>query len=128
MTEQGGTTEQAQNGKGQAASGISTGAVQLMQRYTGRGPTKARTMISDDCVTILMADTLTKAERTLVDHGYAQTVLSTRRQFQEAMRNDLITLVESKTWRKVTAFLSDNHIDPDYGVEVFVLEPEADAR
>ena len=39
------------------------------------------------------------------------------------MRGDLIAAVEEHTGRKVIAFLSDNHIDPDIGVETFVLEP-----
>jgi hypothetical protein len=29
--------------------------------------------------------------------------------------------------RKVVAFMSDNHIDPDYAAEVFVLEPAESA-
>jgi hypothetical protein len=39
------------------------------------------------------------------------------------MRDDLVALVERETERKVIGFMSDNHIDPDMAVEVFVLEP-----
>lgn len=45
---------------------ISTAAVQLLHEYTGRGPTKAKTLINDDVVTLLLADTLTKGERNSV--------------------------------------------------------------
>jgi uncharacterized protein YbcI len=38
------------------------------------------------------------------------------------MRDDLVALVEEVTGSTVIAFLSDNHIDPDIGVESFVLE------
>jgi uncharacterized protein YbcI len=31
--------------------------------------------------------------------------------------------IEELTGRKVIGFMSDNHIDPDLAVEVFVLEP-----
>jgi uncharacterized protein YbcI len=31
--------------------------------------------------------------------------------------------IEGLTGRKVTGFMSDNHIDPDIAVEVFILEP-----
>ena len=31
--------------------------------------------------------------------------------------------IEQLTGRKVIGFMSDNHIDPDIAVEVFVLEP-----
>jgi hypothetical protein len=32
------------------------------------------------------------------------------------------------TERKVIAFMSSNHIDPDLAVEVFVLEPQDDVH
>jgi hypothetical protein len=31
-----------------------------------------------------------------------------------------------ETGRKVIAFMSDNHIDPDVAAEVFLLEPSGD--
>jgi len=35
--------------------------------------------------------------------------------------------VEDATGRKVIAFMSQNHIDPDMAAEIFVLEPEKKA-
>jgi uncharacterized protein YbcI len=105
---------------------ISTSAVQLLHQYTGRGPTKAKTVISKDMVAILLADTLTTGERTLVDGGHADRVIQLRHDFQLVMRDDLVAIVERQLDRKVVAFMSQNHIDPDLAVEVFVLEP-ADA-
>ena len=101
---------------------ISRGAVQLIREYTGRGPTKARTIINHEMVAIVLADTLTKGERSLVARGREDHVLETRRSYQSVMRDDLIALVETNTGRKVQAMLSDNHIDPDIAVEFFVLE------
>src|SRR5215210_7192031 len=106
---------------------ISTATVQLLHEYTGRGPTKAKTMINDDVVTVLLADTLTKGERTLVETGHADRVIRLRHDFQLAMRDDLIAIVERQLKRKVVAFMSQNHIEPDLAVEVFVLEPVAAA-
>jgi uncharacterized protein YbcI len=103
---------------------ISTAAVQLLHEYTGRGPTKAKTLINDDVVTLLLADTLTKGERTLVDNGRAERVLQVRHDYQLTMRDDLVAIVERQLARKVIAFMSQNHIDPDLAVEVFVLEPD----
>jgi hypothetical protein len=40
------------------------------------------------------------------------------------VRADAVAVVEGVTGRSVTAFMSDNHIDPDIAVETFVLEPE----
>lgn len=108
---------------GQVAAAISNAVVKLMHEYTGRGPTKARTTITDDMVIVLMADTLLRAERTLVDNGEVDTVCNMRRTFQSTMREDLVATVEEHTGREVVAFMSDNHIEPDMAVEVFVLEP-----
>jgi uncharacterized protein YbcI len=106
---------------------ISTSAVQLLHSYTGRGPTKAKTVIKDDLVTILLADTLTKGERKLVDNGHSERVLALRHDYQLVMREELVGIVERQLDRKVIAFMSQNHVDPDFAVEVFVLEPAAAA-
>jgi uncharacterized protein YbcI len=105
---------------------ISTGAVQLLREYTGRGPTKAKTTIDGDVVTVLLEDTLTKGERKLAEKGGSDRVLALRHDFQTAMQADLVALVEDRLGRKVVAFMSENHIDPDLGVETFVLEPAED--
>jgi uncharacterized protein YbcI len=115
--------EVQEQGKPPAAK-ISTVAVQLLREYTGRGPTKARTLVNENVVTILLADTLTKGERKLVETGQSARVLALRHDFQKVMRDDLVALVEDQLGRKVVAFMSQNHIDPDLAVEVFVLEPD----
>ena len=104
---------------------ISTAAVQLLHRYTGRGPTKAKTLINDEVVTVMLADTLTTGERTLVESGRADRVLQVRHDYQLAMRDDLVAVVEGHMGRKVVAFMSQNHIDPDLAAEIFILEREA---
>jgi uncharacterized protein YbcI len=115
---------QERDHRGITAAAISNGAVQLLSEYTGRGPTKAQTIISRDAVAIVMRDTLTKGERRLVEEGKAQHVLDTRHAYQSVMRDDLVALVERNVHRKVVAFMSDNHLDPDVAVEFFVLEPQ----
>lgn len=112
---------------GSAAKDISRGAVQILREYTGRGPTKARTMFSKDTVAIVLGDTLTKGERSLVTMGERDHVLRTRRTYQELMRDELVQLVERLSGRTVEAFFSDNHIEPDYAVEFFLLDPLPDA-
>ena len=108
---------------GSKAAAISNMIVRTMSEYTGRGPTKARTNISDDVVTVVVGDTLTKGERSLVSDGLGELVLQMRKAFQGTMRHDLITGVEQILGRRVVAFLSDNHLEPDLGVEVFLLAP-----
>jgi len=102
---------------------IATSTVQVMHEYTGRGPTKAKSTINENMVTVLLADTLTTGERTLVERGHANRVIRLRHDYQTAMRDDLVGIVERELDRKVIAFMSQNHIDPDLAVEVFVLEP-----
>ena len=95
------------------ASAISNLVVRLMSEYTGRGPTRARTYIHDDLITVLLQDTLTKGERSLVRDGKEELVLTTRLAFQMTMREDLTAGLEQITGRKVRAFMSSNHMDPD---------------
>jgi uncharacterized protein YbcI len=112
--------EQAQ--RGAVSAEISTAAVRILAEYTGRGPTKAHTVINRDSVLILLGDTLTKGERSLAGKGMSDHVRETRRLYQRAMREDLIAVVEKHTGRRVIAFMSDNHIEPDVAAEVFVLD------
>ncbi len=102
---------------------IANEAVGVLREYTGRGPTRAKTMINEDVVTVLFADTLTKGERRLAENGHAERILELRHDFQQVMRDDLVAIVERHLKRKVIAFMSQHHIDPDLAVEVFVLEP-----
>jgi uncharacterized protein YbcI len=102
---------------------IATSAVQVLHEYTGRGPTQAKTIINESVVTILLADTLTTGERTLVDHGHTDRVLQVRYDYQTTMRDELVGIVERELDREVIAFMSQNHIDPDLAVEIFVLKP-----
>jgi uncharacterized protein YbcI len=108
---------------GQLNAAISDAVVAAFAEYTGRGPTKARTSIRDDAVVCLLQHTLTKGEKSLVKDGRQELVITMRRAFQETMREQLVDTVERLTGRKVIAFLSDNHIDPDLATETFVLEP-----
>ena len=42
------------------------------------------------------------------------------------MKKDVSRKIEELRGCKVIGFMSDNHIDPDLAVEVFVLEPRAE--
>lgn len=110
---------------GAVAAAISSAIVKLVREYTGRGPTKARTYIMDDLVATILQDTLTMGERSLVRDGERELVLNTRKAFQRTMESEMIAVVERFSGRRVLAFLSDNHVDPDVAVEAFVLHPNA---
>ena len=102
---------------------ISTALVQLLREHSGRGPTRARTYLGDDLVTVLLLDTLSAPENKLIENGESDFVLELRHRFQLAMAPQATAIVEELTGRTVTAFLSANHLEPDVAAELFVLEP-----
>jgi uncharacterized protein YbcI len=112
-------------GTGSIAAEISNAVVRLLSEYTGRGPTKARTHIHEDLITVVLRDTLTKGERSLVAAGKNDIVLAARKAYQNAMKTDLVAAVERCSGRTVVAFLSENHIEPDIAIESFVLQPSS---
>jgi uncharacterized protein YbcI len=119
-------TRERNPGDGKLALELSTAIVQRLAATTGRGPTKAKTTLGDNALFVVLEDTLTRGERNLVDAGEADAVLDLRRLWQRVMRSDCTRDVEELTGRKVVGFMSDNHIDPDIAVEVFILAPVGD--
>jgi uncharacterized protein YbcI len=105
---------------------ISNAIVRLLREYTGRGPTKARTTIRDNVVVVMLEQTLTKGEQSLVRKGRVDKVIEIRHEFQEAMREECSAKISELTGRNVTAMLSANHVNPDLGAEIFVLDGPPD--
>jgi uncharacterized protein YbcI len=113
---------------GLLAARISTGMVQLMSRFTGRGPTKARTTVSTNLVAVVFEQTLTKGELNLVHAGQGEGVAHQRRIFQRLMRDEAVALIERLTERKVLSVLGDTDPESDVAAMVFVLEREPEAE
>jgi uncharacterized protein YbcI len=109
---------------GAILTALSNAVVQIVREYTGRGPTRARASIRDNVAVVLMQETLLKAEHSLINDSKAALVVEMRRSFQQTMRAELSAAVERITGRKVIAFMSDSHLQPDYSIEVFVLAPD----
>jgi uncharacterized protein YbcI len=107
---------------GELSAAISNAIVALMADYTGRGPSQSQTYVHENVIVCILHDGLTKGERSLVEDGREDAVLQMRHTYQGTMRAELIAVVERLTGRKVAAFMSDNHVDPDVAVETFVLE------
>jgi len=126
MSRDGNANEQLPAG-GSVGAAISNAVVRVMHDYTGRGPTRARTLIGDGVILVVVDDALTKGERRLVEEGDAQTVLAMRVSFQRAMRGDLTDVVEDLSGRRVTAFMSANHVEPDMACEVFLVDRDEPA-
>jgi len=102
---------------------ISTRLVQLHSQFYGKGPTKAKTHMVNDTVVCILRGGFTTVERTLLDTGEHESVYQMRRSFQQVMEQDFRQVVEHATGRKVIAYMSSVHTNPDLAVELFVLEP-----
>lgn len=113
-------SEQLTGGRLNAA--LANAIVQIHNQYLGRGPSKGQAFFRDRVVVVVMEETLTKAERSLIDAGRGDHVLGMRQEFQRTMEDDVIQAVEELTGCKVLAFMSDNHIAPDMAAELFVLD------
>jgi uncharacterized protein YbcI len=107
---------------GRLHQAIANAAVGVHRRYAGRGPTKAHAFTRERFVVLVMADSMTTGEQTLVAHGKPEAARVLRRQLHQTMRDELIQAVEELTGCQVVAFMSDNHIDPDFIAELYVLD------
>src|SRR5215218_10638199 len=108
---------------GEVMARISTGLVQLHSRYYGKGPTKAKTHMVNDTVICILRGGFTTVERTLIDQGNVDAVYNMRRSFQTVMEEQFTAIVQEATGRRVIAYMSQIHQNPDLAVEIFMLEP-----
>ena len=111
------------DGRGEMLLAISNAVVHLYKTYFGRGPTKARAYHQGDVITCVLRDGYTRAERTLIESGRVDAVLSQRQALQQAVRHEFTSAVEQITGRDVIGFFSGSQQDTDMSVEVFVLAP-----
>jgi uncharacterized protein YbcI len=109
---------------GQIAMAVSNAVVRVFVEHIGRGPTRARAVFGPNLITVVLRESLTKAERRLVEAGEVEPVIAARQAFHRAMESDLIAAVERVTGRRVDTVLCDQKTDPDVSVQVFLLEPE----
>jgi uncharacterized protein YbcI len=83
--------------------------------------------VHNDVVICLLEDGATRAEANLVAAGRSELVRLQRDVIQRAMEDDLVAAVERITGRTVRTFLSGSSTHGESAVEVFVLEPRAEA-
>lgn len=103
-------------------AGITGDLVSLHSEYYGKGPTTARSYMVDDTVISILEGGFTTVEATLIADGKSDVVDGMRRSFQSAMESRFREVVERATGRRVIAYLSQTHTDPDLAVELFVLD------
>jgi uncharacterized protein YbcI len=101
---------------------ITSELVGLHSKYYGKGPTKARSYMVGDTVVSILEGGFTTVEAMLIAEGQARAVHDVRRSFQSAMEGRFRVVVEKATGRRVIAYMSQTHTDPDLAVELFVLD------
>jgi uncharacterized protein YbcI len=108
---------------GEALAEISNALVGLHKRFYGKGPVRAKTFLVDNTVLCLLEGGFTIVERTLIEIGRDEVVRDLRHNFQLAMQEQFTQVVEDRLDRRVVAYLSQVHTDPDVAIELFMLEP-----
>jgi uncharacterized protein YbcI len=107
---------------GELNAAITSALVGIQTEYLGRGPRRASTFHYGHVLVTLMHEVLTPAEKSLTRTNQTDAVNHIRHLFQETMEADFREAVERLTGRKVLAFISGNHIDPDIAAELFILD------
>ena len=112
---------------GELLAAISNKIVSLLRENYGRGPMKAKTYALDDMIVVVMRESgFTTAEQTMMDSGEPERVVDMREDFQRVMMERYKEEIERLTHRKVVAFLSQAHVEPDITVEVFFIDRPLD--
>ena len=108
---------------GKLLSAISTSIVRILREHYGRGPMKAKTYVLDDIIVVVMRGSgFTPLERTIMDSGEPDRVIAMREDFQRVMASRYKQVIEELTGRKVLAFLSQAHVEPDITMEIFFVD------
>ncbi len=105
-------------------SAISNEMVRIYKEHFGRGPTKTRTQwAGPDIIVVTLEQTLTAADRKLVELGEQGRLRDLRMLFQYAEVAAFCEPIERLTGRKVRAFVSGIDSESDLASEMFVLHP-----
>jgi uncharacterized protein YbcI len=107
---------------GRLLAEITNRVVALIREHYGRGPIKAKTYLLDNLIVCVLSDGFTPIEKTMMEGGQSERVLDMRRDFQRLMQTRYTQLVEELTGRKLLAFLSQTHVEPDLTVEMFLMD------
>ena len=111
--------------RGALISQLSREIVQLHARLYGRGPTKARSYLHNEYAVCILEEVFTTAERTLIVAGSGDHVGDTRKKFQDAVKEEFISVVERITERTVRVFLSQVDVEANLALDFFIFtEPD----
>jgi uncharacterized protein YbcI len=84
---------------------------------------KAKTYVLDDIIVVVMRGSgFTPLEKTIMDSGQPDRVIAMREDFQRVMAARYTETIQHLTGRKVLAFLSQAHVEPDITMEIFFVD------
>ena len=108
---------------GHLLTAISTSIVGILRDHYGRGPMRAKTYVLDDIIVVVMRGSgFTPLEKTIMNSGHPDRVIAMREDFQRVMSKRYQDTIEELTGRKVLAFLSQAHVEPDITMEIFFVD------
>jgi uncharacterized protein YbcI len=109
---------------GELGEAISRSAVRVYGDYLGRGAARAQAFFRRRTVVVVLRDTMTPGERSLVEHGEPERAQQMRRLLHATMRADLVAAVEDLTGCSVAALLSDYDPASDLAAHLFALDAD----
>ena len=79
---------------------LSNAVVRIHKEYYGKGPTKARSHLSQDMLVVVLEGGYTHAEQTLLAAGHSKEVVQSRFAMQKTAEPDLRQAVEEILQRR----------------------------
>lgn len=123
VSESGATHVSPPNGRSPMLE-ISNAMVRLHKQAFGRGPTKASAQLAGaDILVVLLADTMTVAERNLLALGEDERLRDHRLFIDHSLEDEMRSLVERILDRRTVAFVPGFDAHRDIAAVIFTLEP-----
>src|SRR3712207_1180881 len=104
---------------------ISNEIVRMQKEHWGKGPLAAKSYMLDDFLLVVMRDSVTQAEQTMLDFGQPDLVRQFRQTFENEMTAQLTGKIEELTGRRVVTYQSQILFDPHIVIELFFFEEAA---
>src|SRR4051794_23188458 len=101
--------------------------LRLLEESYGTAAGEVKVIFAEDALIVFFDDLeLQRSEEFLIEQGHAETVISTRTMYQQAIEGTFRAAVERIIGRRVTSFASITKLDPNYAVELFRLAPRSE--
>jgi uncharacterized protein YbcI len=93
----------------------------LHGEYYGHEPGLVDVHMGPNVVIVVMEESFTAAENTLIERGEAHEVQAIRRRFQQVKGDQFCSIIEQELGRTVRTFISDTDLEERLAIEVFLL-------